>query len=224
MKPVTITFCSILLMVAISCNDSATNNADVKKIDSAKKDTTAMATSTETATPEAKPLDSAAMMKAMADYGTPGEMQKMLASQNGDWNEEISFFMSPGAPAQTMKASVSNKMILGGRYQQSMHKGNFQGMPFEGVSTVGYDNLKKVFVGSWIDNMSTGMMQMEGPWDATSKCINLKGKMMEPAYGKEVEIRQVMTFIDAKNQKMEMYMTPPGGKEYKSMEIKYTKK
>lgn len=223
MKPVTITFCSILLMAVVSCNDSA-SNADVKKIDSAKKDTASVAASTETAMPEAKPLDSAAMMKAMAEYSTPGDMQKTLAAQNGDWNEEISFFMAPGAPPQTMKATVSNKMILGGRYQQSMHKGSFQGMPFEGISTIGFDNLKKVFVGSWVDNMSTGMMQMEGPWDAASKSINLKGKMMEPAYGKEVEIRQVMTFTDAKNQKMEMYMTPPGGKEYKSMEIKYTKK
>jgi hypothetical protein len=225
MKPVTITFCSILLVLAISCNDAAkTDNADAKKTDTAKKDTASMAMSTETATPTAKPLDSAAMMKAMADYATPGDMQKMLASQNGDWNEDISFYMAPDGPPMTMKASVSNKMILGGRYQQSTHKGSFQGQPYEGVSTIGYDNVKKVFVSSFIDNMGTGMMLMEGPWDPATKSCTLKGKMTEPSYGKEIEAKEVMTFIDAKNQKLEMYMTPPGGKEYKSMEIKYSKK
>jgi hypothetical protein len=224
MKPVTITFCCILLMVVISCNDAAkTDNTD-KKSDTAKKDTASMAASTETAMPTAKPLDSAAMMKAMADYGTPGDMQKMLASQNGDWNEELSMWMAPGAPPQTMKASCSNKMILGGRYQQSVNKGSYGGMPFEGISTIGYDNLKKVFVSSWIDNMGTGMMNLEGPWDPATKTISLKGKEMDPAYAKEIDVRMVMTFIDNKNQKMEMYATHPGEKESKVMEIKYAKK
>lgn len=60
-------------------------------------------------------------------------------------------------------------MILGGRYQQSMHTGSFNGMPFEGISLVGYDNTKKVFMSSWADNMGTGSMYMEGTWDQTPK-------------------------------------------------------
>jgi hypothetical protein len=35
-------------------------------------------------------------------------------------------------------------------------------MPFEGISTLGYDNAKKTFFSTWIDNMGTGMMVMEG--------------------------------------------------------------
>lgn len=34
-------------------------------------------------------------------------------------------------------------MIFGGRYQLSNYKGNFMGMPFEGMSIMGYDNAKK---------------------------------------------------------------------------------
>src|SRR5690242_18737628 len=165
MKPFAITFCSILFMVAVSCNDATKTDSTDKKADSTKKDTASVAVSTETATPAAKPLDSVAMKKAMEDYGTPGEMHKMLASANGDWNEELSMWIAPGAPPQTMKATCSNKMILGGRYQQSVNKGNYNGMPFEGIATIGYDNSKKVFVSSWIDNMGSGIMHMEGPYD-----------------------------------------------------------
>jgi Protein of unknown function (DUF1579) len=46
-------------------------------------------------------------------------------------------------------------MILGGRYQQSTTKGSFNNMPFEGISLLGYDNAKKVFMNSWVDNMGT---------------------------------------------------------------------
>ena len=221
MKPVAITMFSALLLAAISCNDSGkTDSAAPAKTDTAKKDT-ASATKMDAPPP---PMDSAAAMKAMADYGTPGEPHKMLAAQDGAWNEEITMWMAPGAPPQTMKASCVNKMIMGGRYQQSVNKGSFNGMPFEGVSTVGYDNAKKVFISNWYDNMGTGMITLEGPWDAATKSVTFKGKEVDPTIGKEIDIKQVMTFIDDKNQKMEMYTTPPGGKEYKSMEIKFTKK
>jgi hypothetical protein len=63
-------------------------------------------------------------------------------------------------------------MILGGRYQQSTTKGSFNNMPFEGISLLGYDNAKKVFMNSWVDNMGTGILQMRGTWDPAGKTIN----------------------------------------------------
>ena len=97
-------------------------------------------------------------------------------------------------------------------------------MPFEGISTTGYDNAKKVFVTTWIDNMGTGVMELEGPWDSTTNTTTLKGKECDPTSGKDMEVRETLKMIDDKHQYMEMYMTGPDGKEYKSMEIKYTKK
>jgi hypothetical protein len=96
-------------------------------------------------------------------------------------------------------------------------------MPFEGISTTGYDNAKKIFVNSWIDNMGTGMMHLEGSWDSQANAINFTGTMVDPASGKDVPVREVMKFVDDKNQVMEMYGIADG-KEYKSMEVKYTRK
>ena len=42
--------------------------------------------------------------------------------------------------------------------------------------------------------------------------------------GKEMKVREVMKFIDENNQLMEMYMTPAAGKEFQTMEIKFTRK
>jgi hypothetical protein len=52
-------------------------------------------------------------------------------------------YMAPDTPSQKNTATCVNKMILGGRYQSSTHTGSFNGMPFEGISTLGYDNAKK---------------------------------------------------------------------------------
>jgi hypothetical protein len=165
-----------------------------------------------------------AEMKAWMEYMTPGEVHKMLAKWDGEWNEDITMWMMPDAPPQKNKSACVNKMILGGRYQSAVHTGSFNGMPFEGNSTLGYDNAKKKFISTWVDNMGTGITVMEGTWDEKTKTMHLKGKQTDPTSGKETTIRETFQIIDDNTQKMEMFMTPVGGKEFKNMEIVFTRK
>ena len=157
------------------------------------------------------------------EYMTPSAMQQMMAGWDGEWEEEITMWAGPDAPSQEMKASCENKMILDGRYQQAKHEGSFMGMPFNGISITGYDNLRKVFVSSWIDNFGTGMIYMEGTWDDAAKAMTLTGKMTDPSTGGQTEIRQVLTILDKNNQVLDQY-TVENGTPYKSMEIKLSRK
>lgn len=183
-------------------------------------------TTDSTALGEWKPVDSATATKAWMDYATPGEMQQMLAQSDGNWVGETTMWMENGSQPMMSKSEATNKMVFDGRYQMSTHKGDMMGMPFEGISIVGYDNSKKKFVSSWIDNMGTGIMNMEGVWNASTKSIEFKGKMTDPSRpGKDCNVREVFTFVDDNTQKMEMYgPDPKTGKEFKTMEIKYTRK
>ena len=47
--------------------------------------------------------------------------------------------------------------------------GKMKDMQFKGMGIEGYDNVKKKFVGSWIDNMGTGIMMSEGTYDPATK-------------------------------------------------------
>jgi hypothetical protein len=107
----------------------------------------------------------------------------------------------------------------------SSFSGNFMGMPFEGQAITGYDNFQKKFISTWVDNMGTGIMKMEGTWDDASKSITYTGKMVNPANGKECKMREVYKYIDDNTELMEMYgPDSKTGKEFKNMEIKLTKK
>lgn len=161
-------------------------------------------------------------MKKMMEAGSPSEIHKMIARSDGEWKEEVTFWMAPGAPESKMQATCTNKMILGGRYQESKHTGNMMGMPFEGIGTLAYDNARKVFVNTWIDNMSTGMMYLEGTWDAKTNTMNLQGKMTDPMSGKEMKVREEFKIIDDKTQELTQYMEHDG-KEFKAMYIKLTR-
>ncbi len=162
-------------------------------------------------------------MKKWMDYMTPGDMQKMLTKGVGTWKMKTSFWMAPGTEPMVSEATAVSEMILGGRYLQTKISGNMMGMPFEGVSTEGYDNAANVFVTSWIDNMGTGMMYMTGKWDETTKSISYSGKAVDPMTGNWIDVRQLVTYTSENSTKIEMYGPGPDGKEFKNMEIISTK-
>lgn len=175
---------------------------------------------------EWKPVDSATANKAWMEYATPGEMHTMLAKSDGTWSGETTMWMENGGQPMMSKSEATNEMMFDGRYQVSNHKGNFMGMPFEGMSITAYDNAKKKFVSTWIDNMGTGIMHTEGEWNPSKKAIEFKGKMTDPSRpGKDCDVREVYTFTDDTHQTLEMYgPDSKTGKEFKTMEIKFTKK
>lgn len=166
--------------------------------------------------------DQAAAQKTWMDYMTPGKVHKMLAHSDGTWNYELTFWMAPGAPPSKSKGTAENKMILGGRYQESIHKSTIDGMEFEGRGLLAYDNAKKIFQNSWVDNMGTGIMLLQGTWDDASHSLTLTGKTYDPMQGKDIEMKEVITIQDDDHHKMEMFYVKDG-KDVKSMEMLLTR-
>ena len=195
---------SVVLLFAVACNSE-------KKNEGADSSTVAASDNT------SKSVDTAVMNKAWANYMTPGEVHKMLAKADGKWDAEISFYYSPDSPSVN-KAVCKNEMIFDGRYQQSTYEGTVDGMPFEGVGTLAYDNAKKIYISTWIDNMGTGIMYMEGNYDAAAKTMYMKGKATDVISGKDIAVREVFKMIDDNTQTMEMFETKDG-KEMKTMSI-----
>lgn len=172
-------------------------------------------------TPEVKDLPDSVKMQNWQAYMTPGDMHAMMASWDGKWVDSMTMWMAPGAPPEMHVTNSEIKSLMGGRYSTATHRGNMMGMDFEGLSTMAWDNQRKVFINTWIDNFGTGISVLEGPWDEATKTINLKGKMVDPSYGdgRMTDYRQVITLIDDKTQKSEMFSMGADGKEFKNMEI-----
>jgi hypothetical protein len=217
MKLLSITTCALMLTLA-ACN----NAADTKTTGT---DTAAPATAdTSTAAAATPPPDSATMMKNWQAYMTPGDMHKMMASWSGTWTGDVSMWMKPGEAPMKSTGVATNTMAMNGLYQVSKHKGMMMGMPFEGMGTLAFDNIKKAFVNTWIDNMGSGIMKMEGPWDEATKTLTLTGTMVDPMTGKDCTMKETLKVVDANTQVMEMYGPGPDGKEFKTMEITLKRK
>jgi hypothetical protein len=174
----------------------------------------------------------AQMMAQMMELAKPGENHKLLEGLVGSWTYRTKYWMSPdpAAPPGESFGTTVTKAIMGGRYFQSDHSGKFQmpgsdgkpmDMEFTGQETTGYDNAKKKFVSTWLDNMGTGIMNSEGTYDAESKTFTYTGDY-EPVPGMKTKVREVLKIIDQDHHTFEFY-EDRGSRQVKTMEISYTR-
>jgi hypothetical protein len=166
------------------------------------------------------------MQETMEEYkklATPGEPHKLLASLAGSWTTNSREWMEPGKPPTESTGSVEMKMLLDGRFLHQEFTGSMMGQPYSGIGITGYDNLRKRYVTTWMDSMSTGMFTMEGTASADGKTITLKGQHADPGGGKMTH-RAVWKIVDNNTQTFEMFGARQDGKEMKMMEIAYTRK
>jgi hypothetical protein len=168
--------------------------------------------------------DEAAMMARWQAYATPGEGHAALKPIAGSWTATVKMWMQPGAPPQESSATSEAKWIMGGRYLQEDVKGTFGGMPFEGRGLTGYDNFKKKYVGTWIDNMGTGIETSEGTYDAATKTLTSASEGLDPMTGKTKKSRDLVRIEGDDKMVREMWTKGPDGKDFKVMEITYTRK
>ena len=173
---------------------------------------------------KAGPPDEKAMMEAMAKAGTPGEAHKKLEPMVGTFDVKAKMWMDPSKPAEESSGKTESKWVLGNRFVQENYEGTMMGQPFSGMGYWGYDNITKKYTGTWMDSMGTAMMNSTGKMDASGKVMTYTAMMNDPMTGKLCKITEKVTVTDNDHHMMEMWGPDPSGKNYKMMEITYTRK
>lgn len=185
--------------------------------------TAAFAAAGDNPAPAAAP-DQKAMMDAWMKFATPGPGHKALEPLVGTWNAKVTSWMSPGSAPVSSEGVSETAWVLGGRYLQQKHEGSFMGQPFSGLGYTAYDNYKKQYLATWMDNMGTSILSMAGTADAAGKVLSMEGKMDDFVGGRELTVRSTLRIVDADHNVYEMWSPGPDGKMFKMMEIDYTRK
>jgi Protein of unknown function (DUF1579) len=185
------------------------------------------------ATGQPSAADMQKMMQQMLEMQKLNENHKLLSSLDGNWDYAVKMWMdgnTSGKP-QESKGTATRKSIMGGRFctmdvsgkmQMPGEDGKMKDVIFKGMAIEGYDNVKKKFVASWVDNMGTGIEFSEGTYDPATKSFTYISEV-EAIPGMKTQIREVVKVPDNKHMMLEWYENQ-GGQEKKTMEINYTKK
>lgn len=168
--------------------------------------------------------DMAEMMKKWKEASSPNEHHKSFAGMVGKWNTENTMWMAPGAPPMVSKGTAEISLILDGRFLKQEAKGEFMGGPYSGSGLTGYDNMKKCYVMTWVDNTASGISSAEGNYDMSGKVLTLYGKMDEPTTGEhDKNVKYVLRKIDDDKFVFEVHDLVIGEPNTKVMEITYTR-
>jgi hypothetical protein len=163
-----------------------------------------------------------AMMDAMMKAAAVNENHALLKPLIGKWNAAVTTWESPTAAPQTSQGSSEAVSLYEGRFVMENFKSTMMNMPFQGMSVTGYDNVLKKFCVFWIDNSSTAFSFYSGSYDPIEKVFNYTSKWMSPRGG-TWDVRMAVTIVSPDEHTQQMFMTMPGQKEYKSIEIRYTR-
>ncbi len=185
--------------------------------------------------PNAQPSaeDMQKMMAQMIELSKLNENHKLLTGLDGTWNCTVKMWMDgdTSKKPQESKSTAVRKSMMDGRFVEMNVTGKMQmpgadgkpkEMTFKGMGLEGYDNVKKKFVGTWMDNMGTGIMMSEGTYDPASKSFTYTSEY-EAMPGMKTAIREVVKLTDKDHMSFEWYENR-GGQEMKTMEISYTRK
>jgi len=166
------------------------------------------------------------MTKVRIAAGTPGKGHELLRRLVGTWDIVGRTWMEgPAGPVSESWGVIETRWLIPGLWIQDEVKTEMMGRPFHGFGITGYDNVKRKYVGVWLDGMSTALLAMEGNLDSTGKTLLLFGTASDPVSGEHDKLLGFITrFRDTDHHVFEIrdYSLSPEGA--KTMEIEYTRR
>lgn len=150
---------------------------------------------------------------------------ELLKKDVGVWDASCKFWMIPGQEPVVTKGVETNTM-LGETWLISEFKTDFNGIPFLGHSQSGYDPVKKKFVGTWVDSMTTHMAVQEGTYDKETKTFTFVSRVTDPITTKVRISKMLVKHVDDDHRHFESFDKVDGKEDdwTKTMEINYTRK
>lgn len=163
-----------------------------------------------------------AEMQKYMQLAAPGEHHKHIAAFAGTWTSKNKVWQAPGAPPVESEGKSTNQMVLGGRFLHTTYASTMMGMPFEGMGLDGFDNASGKHLSLWADNFGTMMILFEGTCSKDGS-TTMHATYNDPMTGKPTTMRTVSRQLSPTQHVFEMFSPGPDGKEFKNMEITYTK-
>jgi hypothetical protein len=175
--------------------------------------------------PQLPPGWTEADAQSCAQAGAPGPQHARLTENVGVWQGKCNMWMAPGAEPVQSECTTTITSVMDGRFTRCEVKGEIPGMgPFTGFGVFGYDNVAKQFQSTWLSNCSTSMSVGTGSLSSDGQTVTWQYTHSCPIAKKPTIMREVERRTGKDTMTLENYVIDPKtGKEFKMMEIAYTR-
>ena len=154
----------------------------------------------------------------------PTEHHRLLKGDVGTWDAKMNVWFTPDAEPMTSQGTETNELLGNGMWLVSHFDGDIAGTPFVGLGTMGYDPLKRKYVGTWIDNVTPHLSVMEGDYDAKDKTLTMISERPGPDGRETRTVKSILKYVDADTRSFEIQVQGDDGKFWKMLETQYTRR
>lgn len=164
-------------------------------------------------------------MDACMAAGTPGPKQQWLARSAGRWSGTNTMWMAPDTEPMKSPCTSTISSVMDGHFTRWEFAGDIPGMgPYQGLGFSGYDNAAQKFVGTWLDNHSTGIMTGDATESSDGNTLTWTYHFTCPITKRPAVMREVQRHTGDNSITLDMYGSDPkSGKEYQMMHVELTR-
>ena len=142
---------------------------------------------------------------------------KALDAWIGTWTAEVE------AGGQRSQGREVCRRDYGGTWIVSEFEGEIFGAPFKGLGLLGYDEVRRAYVSTWIDSVTPSLTVSEGQLSADGKVLKSTATGVD-SEGQPVVTESITTFRDARTRVFELAHVQPDGSRFTGLKITYTRK
>jgi hypothetical protein len=151
----------------------------------------------------------------------PTKQHEWFQQLEGEWRSEVQMF-PPGQEKAIESEGTEHVRLIGGFWSVAENSGDFMGQPFTGIQTLGYDEEKEQFVGTWIDSVSGYLWKYKGSLNEDGNVLTLETEGPCPmAPGTIAQFKEVLEVKSNDHKVFTSTMQGPDGKWTVGMIINY---
>jgi hypothetical protein len=94
---------------------------------------------------------------------------------------------------------------------------------FEGHGVYGWDDIKRKYVGTWVDPMRSTLTVLEGSWEEATCTLTYSGEVSRPD-GTVVRWREITEKPDLDTQVFRQVFPGPDGEDFEMMRVVYRRR
>jgi hypothetical protein len=116
-----------------------------------------------------------------------------------------------------------DRMVLNDYWLFFVYNTQTDGKPYVGHGMIGYDPVRKKYIGTWVDSMTPYMATFDGSADRKQKTLTMEVSGTDSNTGKSCKGRLVFEFADPEHRSLKSYKIGDNGEATLSFELHYTK-
>ncbi len=156
----------------------------------------------------------------MALNPTASRAHEWLAKGVGTWTVKGLYYVGPGQ--EPLDASGTERVEMMGPFWQ---RGDLRIELFDtiivGVTYLGFDPQRQVFVSTWIDSANPYLYRYEGSYDEATRLLSLAGTNTDPGTGKPATYRSLAGYDLPEERSLSLSIELPGRDEAEILSYEY---